>query len=160
MKVNFKNNYLLGLCVVVLVVICGLSINAPVRFEKAQARREMVVKQRLIKIRAAEEKYRVRHGAYAGDFKVLVASGLLADSLQYIPYSDGQRFELTATTTIGKSGRQIPLMECGANYASYLKGLDKGSVSNLEEAANEAGRYPGLKIGDISEPNGNRGNWE
>lgn len=160
MKVNFKNNYLLVLCVVVLVILCGVSIHAPMRFEKEQARREVAVKQRLMKIRTAEEHYRLRHGAYTGDFKTLIASGLLADSLQYVPYSDGRRFNLTATTIIGKSGRQTPLMECSADYDVYLKGLDKNSIANLVEAANEAGRYPGLKVGDISEPNGNRGNWE
>ena len=160
MKVNLKNNYLLAACVVVLIVACWLSVNAPIRFEKEQVRRETAVKERLATIRKAEERYRLRHGAYTGDFATLVGSGFLADSLQYVPYTDKQRFSLAATTIIGKSGQQIPLMECGATYDAFLQGLDKHAVASLMEEANAAGRYPGLKIGDISEPNGNHGNWE
>ena len=51
-------------------------------------------------------------------------------------------------------------MECGTTYDVFLQGLDKHVVASLMEDANAAGRYPGLKIGDISEPNGNHGNWE
>ena len=51
-------------------------------------------------------------------------------------------------------------MECYAGYDDYLSGLDAGSIANLTEEANNAGRYPGLKIGDITTPNDNAGNWE
>ena len=54
----------------------------------------------------------------------------------------------------------MPLMECGAQYQQYLNGLDENSIANLVEAANEAGLYPGLKIGDLITPNNNAGNWE
>ena len=84
----------------------------------------------------------------------------MADSLQYIPYSDGERFSLSATTVITKSGQQMPLMECGAQYQQYLNGLDENSIPNRVEAAYEAGLYPGLKIADLITPNNNAGNWE
>ena len=42
----------------------------------------------------------------------------------------------------------------------HLSGLDENSIANLIEEANNAGRYPGLKIGDITTPNDNAGNWE
>ncbi len=160
MKVNFKNNYLLAACVLVLLLVCWMSVSAPIRFEREQGQRETAVKERLMAIRKAEEQYRKRHGTYTGDWQTLIRNGFLADSLQYVPYTDKHRFSLAATTTIGKSGRQIPLMECGVTYDVYLQGLDQHTVSSLTADANEAGRYPGLKIGDISEPNGNRGNWE
>ncbi len=160
MKVNFKNNYLLAACVLALLLVCWTSVNAPIRFEREQAQRETAVKERLLAIRNAEEQYRKLHGTYTGDWQTLIRSGLLADSLQYVPCSDKRRFSLVATTIIGKSGRQTPLMECGATYDVYLQGLDPHAVASLMESANEAGRYPGLKIGDISEPNGNHGNWE
>lgn len=159
-KAFLKNNYLLAACVLVLAVVCFLSVNAPMRFEQQQATRETAVKQRLVKIRAAEERYRLRKGVYTGDFRELTRCGLLADSLRFIPYSDGQIFSLQATSMIGKTGKHIPLMECGAGYEQYLKGLDQNSVANLIEAANSAGRYPGLRIGDIMTPNNNVGNWE
>lgn len=51
-------------------------------------------------------------------------------------------------------------MECGAEYKTYLQGLDKGMTDNLTEEAEAEGRYPGLKIGDLTTPNDNDGNWE
>lgn len=160
MKLIKNQNVLLTACVLILVVICWLSVESPLRFERHQAEREQVVKTRLIKIRAAEEHYRQLHGSYTDDFNRLTAAKLLADSLKYIPYGEGQKFLLTTSTVIGKSGKQISLMECSATYDQYLKGLDQNSISNLTEEANTSGRFPGLKIGDIETPNGNAGNWE
>lgn len=160
MKVGFKNNYLLAACVLMLLVICWMSVDAPIRFEKQQEQRETAVKQCLTAIRKAEEQYRKRHGTYTADFATLIGDGLLADSMQYVPYTDKRRFTLAATTIIGKNGQQMPLMECGSTYDTYLDGLDKHAIASLMDEANEAGRYPGLKIGDVSQPNENQGNWE
>ena len=106
MNIQHKNTYGLLACVFALAVLCVLSVSSPMRFEHQQQIREKTVKERLVKIRTAEEKYRLRYGVYTADFGNLVKSGLLADSLQYIPYSDGKRFSIDATTTIAKSGRQ------------------------------------------------------
>lgn len=160
MKPKVKSNHILMCCVLALAVLCFLSVNAPVRFKREQQQRELVVKQRLLKIRQAEMQYRRLHRVYVGSFKQLTDAGLLADSLSYIPFSGGQRFSLTVSMALGKTGRQIPLMECGATYGQYLQGLDAYSITNLIEEANAAGRYPGLKIGDITTDNNNAGNWE
>lgn len=157
-KVN--NNTILAVIAAALCAVCFMSIYTPVRFDSQQEVRGRAVKERLVKIRHAEEMYRRQHGVYAGDFATLISGGYLSDSLQYIPYSDKRRFDLAATTAIGKSGRQTPLMECGAKYNEYLGGLDENSIANLIEQANNEGRYPGLKIGDLLTPNDNMGNWE
>ncbi|MGI6233128.1 MAG: hypothetical protein ACOYJF_09815 [Prevotella sp.] len=160
MKPIKNHNFLLAICVLVLVVLCWLSVEQPLRFEREQQRREQVVKHRLLQIRSAEEHYKAKHGTYSGQFASLVKSGLIADSLQYVPFSDGERFQLTASFVIGKTGRQIPVMECGATFQQYLKGLDRNSVANLIERANASGHFPGLKFGDVAEANGNATNWE
>lgn len=160
MKGYSKNNLWLTVAVVILSALCFQSVYSPIRFQRQQAVRETAVKQRLVKIRAAEERYRLKTGVYTADLGKLAQAGLLPDSLSVIPYSDGRKFTVTATTIIGKSGKQIPLMECGATYADYLKGLDEQSVAALVEKANAAGQYPGLKIGDITQPTNNAGNWE
>lgn len=143
-----------------LAIMCFLSVYKPMMFDKEREVREKAVKERLVTIRKAEERYRKAYGTYTGDFAVLVKKGYIADSLQFIPYSGGEKFELSATTAIGKSGQQTPLMECGAQYHQYLNGLDGNSIANLIEAADNSGRYPGLKIGDITKSNNNAGNWE
>mgnify|MGYP007081609601 CR=1 FL=1 len=77
----------------------------------------------------------------------------------HIPYSDGKKFTLSATTIVSKSGKQIPLMECGASYEDFLNGLDENAVQELIDKAMISGAYPGLKIGDITTDNNNAGNW-
>lgn len=155
-----SKNHILTALAAALAVACAMSIYSPIRFGRQQAARERAVKERLVKIRHAEEAYRKATGSYTDDFNVLVSKGYLADSLQYIPFSGGRKFSITVTTLTGKSGRPVPLMECGASYQDYLKGLDAGSISGLTDEANNAGRYPGLKIGDLTTPNDNAGNWE
>ena len=159
MKIRFNTPTILGGCVFILVLLCILSIGSPIHFDHERNVREKAVKVRLMTIRKAEEQYRARHGVYAGSFKELAQSGLLADSLSFIPYTDGTRFSLTATTLPGKSGRKIPVMECAATYSQYLAGLDKTSISDLTDQANTNGLFPGLKIGDTENPNDNSGNW-
>jgi len=157
---KFNMNYVLGALAAALAVTCVLSIHAPMRFDGLRAEREQAVKERLVRIRYAEERYRQANGTYTDDFNELVRGGYLADSLQYVPFSGGKKFDIAVNMQTGKSGRQIPLMECGAEYGEYLNGLDGNSISNLVEEAESAGRYPGLKIGDLTTPNDNAGNWE
>ncbi len=159
MRLKVNKTCCLGGCVFLLALLCLLSIGSPIHFEKQKARREKAVKERLMVIRAAEEKYRARHGVYAASFKELARCGLLADSLGSIPCVEGQRFTLTATTLPGKGGKAIPVMECGATYKQYLDGLDQSTIGELTEEANANGRFPGLKIGDTETPNDNVGNW-
>lgn len=160
MKMKVNNRLLLTACVLVLALLCVLSVSAPIRFDNERAKRETAVRQRLLQIRAAEERYRAAHGTYTASFDALVSARLLADSLRYVPYSDGETFALQVSSFTGHSGRQTPLMECGAEYTQYLNGLDNDATASLTEEALEAGRYPGLKIGDLTEPNNNAGNWE
>lgn len=159
MRKKINHNFILGACAVVLLVLCILSISQPLHFESQQAERETAVKERLMKIRTAEEKYKQRYGVYTGSFAVLIKEKLLADSLQYIPFSEGKKFSLSATTIVEKSGKQIPLMECGATYEDYLYGLNEDGILSATDKANNAGQYPGLKIGDITTDNNNAGNW-
>ena len=159
MRRKINNNYILGACAIVLLVLCLLSIFQPLHFQSEQASREKAVKESLMKIRAAEEKYKEKHGVYTGDFSTLVKGKYIPTSLQYIPFADGKKFQLSATTIVGKSGKQIPLMECGAPYEDFLDGLNENAIQELIDQANYAGNYPGLKIGDITTDNDNAGNW-
>lgn len=160
MRRKINNNYVLGACALMLLAMCLLSILQPIRFENKMAERESIVKERLLKIRTAEENYKKRHGVYTGDLGALVREKYLADSLQYIPFSEGKKFSLAATTLVGKSGKQTPLMECGAPFEDYLQGLNEDEIQAAIEKANNMGNYPGLKIGDITTDNNNAGNWQ
>ena len=159
MRKRINNNYILGACVIVMMLLCILSVSQPIRFQKEMESREVEVKAKLVKIRNAEEKFKAKYGVYTGDFATLVKGKYLKAADQYIPYADGKKFSLAATTIVGKSGKQIPLMECGAAYEDYLDGLNEDDIQEVTDKANYAGLYPGLKIGDITTDNNNAGNW-
>ena len=90
--------------------------------------------------------------------------GFEADSLRFIPYSEGDTFELIACPNTTRSGTIIQVMECNAPDSSFLKGMGKAGkrlIYNRNEEANAKGAYPGLKIGDAGNNwNNNAGNWE
>ena len=90
--------------------------------------------------------------------------GFVADSLRYIPFSEGDTFEIIACPNTTRSGSIIQVMECNAPDSSFLKGMGKAGkrlIYNRNEEANAKGAYPGLKIGDAGNNwNNNAGNWE
>ncbi len=157
-KVN--NNLVLIFLVACLIVACIICISNPIRFESQLSKREIVVKERLLKIRVAEEAYLETHGVYADNLRTLVKEGLLEDSLRFIPFTDRLEFNLSTSQYMSKSGKKIPVMECGTTFDEYLEGLNRNDVATLIEQATSLGKYPGLKIGDILMPNDNIGNWE
>ena len=160
MKKTNTINAILAAAVVALAAMCVMSVYAPIRFDRQRELREQAVRHRLGLIRDAAERYRSLKGAYTGQLNELVRLHLLADSLQYIPYSARKRFHMQASTVTARSGRQTPVMECSTTYDEYLQGLDPNRIHNLAAQAQAEGRFPGLKIGDIETPGDNRGNWE
>lgn len=109
MRKKISNNSILAACVLVVLTLCLLSVWQPIHFQKEKEQRETAVKQRLMKIRTAEENYKRRHGTYTGDFATLIKGKWLDREMQYIPFSDNKRFSLSATTIVTKNGKQIPL---------------------------------------------------
>ena len=90
--------------------------------------------------------------------------GFVADSLRYIPFSEGDTFELVACPNTTRSGSIIQVMECNAPDSSFLKNMGKAGkrlIYNRAEEADAKGAFPGLKIGDAGNNwNNNAGNWE
>jgi len=90
--------------------------------------------------------------------------GFVADSLRYIPFSQGDTFEIIACPNTTRSGSIIQVMECNAPDSSFLKGMGKAGrrlIYNRAEEADAKGAYAGLKIGDAGNNwNNNAGNWE
>lgn len=84
----------------------------------------------------------------------------VADSIPFIPYSGGEKFDIMATIIINKSGTMQNVMQCAATYQQYLKGMNEREIYNLTDFAEKSGRFAGLKIGDLYTANNNAGNWE
>lgn len=83
------------------------------------------------------------------------------DSMKYVPYSGGESiFEMDATVLATLSGVNVPVFEVKAHNDIFLKGLDRQQVVNLNDEAKQMDKYPGLKVGSLTEVTNNAGNWE
>lgn len=80
------------------------------------------------------------------------------DSLPYIPFSGGQRFELAAGR-IDRGGVMVNVFEAKAHMNKYLAGIDDQLLRNLISSEEQIGRYPGLRVGSMTDPSTD-GNWE
>lgn len=80
------------------------------------------------------------------------------ESIQYIPYSDGVIFSIAAGI-IEINKIRVPVFEVSAEYIHFLLGMDEQLILNLIKKRNEFERFPGLKVGSISEASTD-GNWE
>jgi hypothetical protein len=83
-----------------------------------------------------------------------------ADSMRYIPFSEGKQFEMAIRNDTAKSGAPICLLEVKAPYETFLGSLDHQEVVNLKDRQIQLNKYPGLMFGDLQTANNNAGNWE
>ncbi len=84
-----------------------------------------------------------------------------ANNLKYVPVSgEPSEFHLGATTIITGSGIGVPVFEAKAHNNVILRGLDRQLIINLNEQARTNDKYPGLKVGSLTETINNAGNWE
>ncbi len=84
-----------------------------------------------------------------------------ANSLKYVPVpGEPSEFHLGATTVLTGSGISVPVFEAKAHNNVILRGLDEQLIINLNEQARTNDKYPGLKVGSLTETINNAGNWE
>ena len=83
------------------------------------------------------------------------------EKLKYIPVDDTiAEFHLGATVIETGSGIKVPVFEAKAHNNTILINLDRQLVINLNDQRRTNGKYPGLKVGSLTETNNNAGNWE
>lgn len=81
------------------------------------------------------------------------------NELRYVPFSDPkQEFEIQAGY-IMRGGMNVPVFEVKTHYKTYLNGLDEQRIRNEAKQREDLNKYPGLKVGSMTEPSTD-GNWE
>lgn len=84
-----------------------------------------------------------------------------AKSLRYIPIAgEPAEFHLGATVIITGSGIGVPVFEARAHNNTILRDLERPLVINLNDQRRTNEKYPGLKVGSLTEAINNAGNWE
>ena len=86
--------------------------------------------------------------------------GFNADSLRYVPFGNGAEFEMYSRQDTTKVGAPLNLFQAQTPYDVYMSDMDKQQLINLKDLQSKLGKYCGLKVGDIEQPNNNAGNWE
>jgi len=70
------------------------------------------------------------------------------------------RFTLDTATIRSGSGYTVKVFESHVLYDTYMSGLDRQQLINLKDRASKLERFPGLRVGSVTEINNNAGNWE
>ena len=82
------------------------------------------------------------------------------DSLRYVPFANGAVFEMQADTLQTGSKVTVQVFQAQVSNRVLLNGLDKQQIINLDDLARQLDRYPGLRVGSLTEATNNAGNWE
>lgn len=77
-----------------------------------------------------------------------------------IPHGQGKKFIMDAGNLTTESKVVIPVFECKAPYKDYLSDLDEQELVNLVDERKMLDKYPGLKVGSMTEATNDAGNWE
>lgn len=86
--------------------------------------------------------------------------GFNPDFLPYVPYGNGAKFQMQSRRDTLDTGMPLNLFQANVDYDVYLKGINEQELNNLKDVQSKLGKYCGLKVGDIEQPNNNAGNWE
>lgn len=176
-------NIILALVCIALAYFLFQSINNPVKFQEQIAERNEAVYNKLYEIRDAQEAFKAIHGKYANNFDTLIQvmrdgqytsinrldsdtirvnvldslfHGNLSevDSLPYVPYSNGERFEMDAGVLPSPSDSTVyvNVFEASTMNDVYLGG-DDGVNKDYWRSGQK------VKIGSMTAPI-LTGNWE
>ncbi|MDR1667624.1 MAG: hypothetical protein LBS03_08050 [Bacteroidales bacterium] len=89
----------------------------------------------------------------------LFYKGYPIDSIKYVPFTDRKEFEMgTKNMEAGKV--KVQVFEAKVHNDILLHGMDPQLLLNFNAAREKTVKYAGLKVGSLSEPNNNAGNWE
>ena len=93
-----------------------------------------------------------------GDSLFSKRPNFIIENIRFIPFTDTIEFEIDAGE-IEQGKVKVNVLEISALYKYFLIGLDKQLVINLIKSKKEIDRFPGLKLGSMTEASTD-GNWE
>lgn len=90
----------------------------------------------------------------------LFGKGYPIDKIKFIPYTKHNTFKLGAGEVTTASKVVVKVFEAYALYDSLLHDLDKQLVTNYIYDKEKITKFPGIKVGSLTEATNNAGNWE
>jgi len=89
----------------------------------------------------------------------LFGKGFNADSLQYVPYTEGVTFNLESGSILTSSNLTVQVVEAFVMYDDLLNGMDRQLVVNYKDERMKIVGFEGVKFGSMEEGT-LTGNWE
>ncbi|MGM0464185.1 MAG: hypothetical protein ACQEQW_05980 [Bacteroidota bacterium] len=102
----------------------------------------------------------VRDTTYTSVMDSIFNPGFHVDSLRYVPYTDGEEFKLEADVVETGSRVNVEVFEASVLNDVFLRGLDEQLIINYNAEREKITGFPGMRVGNVKEPNNNAGNWE
>lgn len=83
-------------------------------------------------------------------------------NFRYIPGTNNKAEFIMAASNVTVGNVPVPVMECKAPYKLFLDTVKyrQELINLIDECKNIYNRYPGIKVGDLVQPNNEAGNWE
>ena len=146
---------------IIVLVILGclyllyLSIKEPLEFQKERDSRNAAVISRLKTIKDCQEMYRDIYNKYAPTVDSIRNIGYNLDSLPYVPFGNGTKFDMVADT-IRQGNIILDVLECGIQRKAFMGKYADISYKKFDNRYDPDSR---LKFGDLRSPS-LTGNWE
>lgn len=102
----------------------------------------------------------VRDTSYTPVMDSIFNPGFPVDSIRYVPYTDGKEFKLEADIVETGSRVKVEVFEASVLNDVFLRGLDEQLIINYNAERKKITGFPGMRVGNVEEPNNNAGNWE
>ncbi len=102
----------------------------------------------------------VRDTSYTSVLDSIFNEGFAVDSLRYVPFCGDTEFEMGAAKVQTGSMVMVQVFEASVLNDIFLKGLDKQLIINYNALRKRITGFPGMRVGNLTEPNNNAGNWE
>jgi len=102
----------------------------------------------------------VRDTSYTTVLDSIFAPQFPVDSLRYVPYLGDTEFKMEAANVETASGVAVEVFEASVLNDVFLKGLDEQLITNYNVLREKITGFPGMRVGNVTEPNNNAGNWE
>lgn len=131
----------------------------PVVFRQGQLTDEMVSKG-MTEREAIRQKLIVRDTSFVEITDSIFSIRYPIDSIRFVPFTGGAQFEMAAAAVETGSRVVVQVFEASVLNNVFLQGLDKQLIINYNELRKEITGFPGMRVGNIKEPNNNAGNWE
>ncbi len=83
-------------------------------------------------------------------------------NLRFIPGTNSKAQYIMSAGQVVAGNVPVPVMECKAPYKLFLDSVTyrQELINLIDECKNIYNKYPGIKVGDIDQPNNEAGNWE